>query len=53
MSSSNYSQDHTFWQQRVKQEFRHLRRSLADEPYRPVYFYPSKATLEKNKPFQA
>jgi hypothetical protein len=50
-SSSNYSQDHTFWQQRLRQEFRHMGRSLADEPYRPVYFYPDEKSLEKNRPY--
>ncbi len=50
---ASYAQQHTAWQQRITTENRELRRSLQDEKaYMPVYFYPSQASVSKNRPFK-
>jgi hypothetical protein len=49
---ASYAQQHTAWQQRITTENRELRRSLDEKAYFPVYFYPSQATITKNRPFK-
>lgn len=49
---ASYAQEHTAWQQRIQIETREMRRSLDEKAYAPVYFYPSEASLVKNRPFK-